>query len=98
MKNQNQTETDRARAGACCESSGSPSPAAPAGKETAMPLQIYAFGPLGKRRWSVCIMEKIDGHMRVVQEGVRTFSRMATARDFCAAENQKIADARLASG
>jgi hypothetical protein len=94
--NQNRETTDRARAGAWERSSGRPGPAAPAGKEMAMPLQIYAFGWLGKGHWSVCIMEKIDGHMKVVREGVRTFSRMAHARDFVAAKNQEIADARLA--
>jgi hypothetical protein len=42
-------------------------------------------------------MEKRDGKMTPIEE-VKLFRRMQEARDFCAAENQKIADARLASG
>jgi hypothetical protein len=38
MQTTNQNETDRARAGACVETSSSISPAAPAGKENAMPI------------------------------------------------------------
>jgi len=62
-----------------------------------MPLQIYGFAWIGRGCWQVTLMEKRDGKMTPIEE-VKLFRRMQEARDFCAAENQKIADARLASG